>query len=402
MILACKHCDKIINVGHIAKQQRAICPYCGSQLLSCRSNQQQWLNAFSVASLLFLFSSLYPSFISFSQHGLKQQISLWDAVVLLGETYSSMLAFVFIFTILLMPLAVCSLVLITQSALWTRLNTHNARWISKSLSYIMPLNLADIFLVAVLVSAFKLMAYAELELGYGFWSYVLFVFCFIELLTLIDENELWQRQQPQFEPKTLHCGKSAKSQALKQCSVCGQLTSDTHCPRCYAKTHFRKPQANARALAWMVTALVLMIPANLLPIMNTVNLGQNTFATIFSGIVILWQDGSYPVAIIIFAASICIPIIKALALFYLLIETQRCKKVEQASKLYRWLEWMGKWSMIDVFVVIILVSLVQLGTVLTVEPQIGIVFFAVMVLCQMMSVHSFDPRILWDRLNPHE
>lgn len=294
------------------------------------------------------------------------------------------------------------MVLITQSGIWTKLNPHNARKISKLLSYITPLNLADIFLVAVLVSAFKLMAYAELTLGLGFWSYVLFVFCFIELLTLIDENELWQRQQAQFEPKPLMCGHSAKSQSLKQCHVCRQLTSEQHCPRCYAKTYFRNPQANARAMAWMMTALVLMVPANFLPIMNTINLGQNTFATIFSGIVILWQDESYPIAIIIFAASICIPVLKALALFYLIKETKKCTNPKRASILYRWLEFMGKWSMIDVFVVIILVSLVQLGGILSVEPHIGIAFFAIMVLCQLMAVHSFDPRILWDKFNNHE
>ncbi|NOU50144.1 PqiA/YebS family transporter subunit [Pseudoalteromonas sp. JBTF-M23] len=402
MIVACKHCDKLINVGQLGLQQRAICPVCHAHLLNCKSEQQQWLNAFSIASLLFLFSSLYPPFISFSQRGLSQQMSLWDAVILLSEKYSTALALMFIFTILIMPLVVCFLVLITNSTLWSRLNPHNARWIAKALSYIMPLNLADIFLVAVLVSTFKLMSYAELSMGYGFWAYVLFVFCFVELLTLIDASTLWQRQQKQFEPKPLLCGQSALSQSLKQCGVCGQLTSQSHCPRCYAKTFFRKPHTTSRAFAWMLTSLVLMVPANMLPIMNTINLGQNTFATIFSGIVIMWQDGSYPIAIIIFVASICIPLFKAGALFYLLFEAQMCKNPKRASQLYRWLEWMGKWSMIDVFVVIILVSLVQLGSVLTVEPQIGIVFFATMVLCQMMAVHSFDPRILWDKLKTNE
>ncbi|BBN83406.1 paraquat-inducible protein A [Pseudoalteromonas sp. A25] len=402
MILACKHCDRLINVGHIGQQQRARCPVCHSHLLSCKNNQQQWLSAFSIASLLFLFSSLYSPFISFAQKGLSQQITLWDAALLLSEKYSTALAVVFVFTILVMPLFMCFLVLLTNSPLWSKLNPHNARWIAKTLSYIMPLNLADIFLVAVLVSTFKLMSYAELSLGYGFWAYVLFVFCFIELLTLIDANELWQRQQKQFEPKPLLCGQSALSQSLKQCNVCGQLTAHEHCPRCYAKTHFRKPQASARAFAWMLTSLVLMVPANLLPIMNTINLGQDTFATVFSGIVIMWQSGSYPIAAIIFVASICIPLFKALALFYLLYEAKMCNNPKRASQLYRWLEWMGKWSMIDVFVVIVLVSLVQLGSVLTVEPQIGIVFFAVMVLCQMMAVHSFDPRILWDKLKANE
>jgi paraquat-inducible protein A len=116
----------------------------------------------------------------------------------------------------------------------------------------------------------------------------------------------------------------------------------------------------------------------------------------------MWQSGSYPIAILIFLASICIPIIKAGALFYLIIQSRRCTHPKRASTIYRWLEIMGKWSMIDVFVVIILVSLVQLGTVLSVEPQIGIVFFTIMVLCQIVAVNSFDPRILWDEFHNHE
>jgi paraquat-inducible protein A len=116
----------------------------------------------------------------------------------------------------------------------------------------------------------------------------------------------------------------------------------------------------------------------------------------------MWGSGSYPISILIFIASICIPIIKAIALFYLVSQAKKCSRPKRASQIYRWLEIMGKWSMIDVFVVIILVSLVQLGTVLSVEPQIGIVFFTIMVLCQIVSVNSFDPRILWDKFHNHD
>lgn len=402
MIIACKHCDTLVKVSSLEQHQRAICPCCNNEVASFRQNQRQWLIAFSITALLFLGVSLFPSFVSFSQHGLIQDISLWEALFLLGEQYSPALAAIYGFTILAMPVTVCLLVLITNSSVWANLNPHNARKLAKLLSYITPLNLADIFLVAVLVSVFKLMSLADIGFGNGFWAYILFVLCFIELISLINEDEIWQRQQIQFQPALLHQGKSAQSQELKQCLVCGQLTRSDRCPRCYAKANFRKPHSIQRAAAWMCTAVVLLIPANWLPIMNTVNLGNETLATIYSGIVVMWQDGSYPVAIIIFLASICIPIVKAAMLFYLLYQTQFCTNPKRASRLYRLLDVMGKWSMIDVFVVVILVSLVQLGSVLRVEPQIGIVFFTVMVLCQMIAVHSFDPRILWDKFYRHE
>ncbi|MAD88945.1 MAG: paraquat-inducible protein [Pseudoalteromonas sp.] len=402
MILACKHCDSLVRVSALGEHQRAVCPCCNNEIVSYQANQQQWLIAFSLTSLLFLFSSLYPSFVSFSQHGLVQDISLWNAFSLLADKYSTVLAGIFMFSTFLIPMFICFLVLLTNSHYWQDLNPHNARYVARLLNKTKTLNLADIFLVAVLVSVFKLMSLAEIGFGLGFWSYILFVVCFIETLSLINETELWERQQILFQPALLHDGKSAKAQELKQCLTCSQLTRETHCPRCYTKTHFRKPNSEQRAIAWMITATVFLIPANILPIMNTINLGSDTPATIFSGVVVMWQSGSYPIAILIFLASICIPIIKAGALFYLIIQSRKCTHPKRASTIYRWLEIMGKWSMIDVFVVIILVSLVQLGTVLSVEPQIGIVFFTIMVLCQIVAVNSFDPRILWDEFHNHE
>lgn len=402
VIIACKQCDRLVQVEQLSTQQKATCPNCGAHLITCRQNLSQWNMAFAITSLLFLFTSLYPSFISFSQHGLTQQISLWQACILLSEKYNAVLAGLFLFTILLMPVYVCLLTLISHSKLWPKLRLSIARKLTKSFSYITPLNLADIFLVAVLVSAFKLMSLADLTLGYGFWAYVLFVICFIELLTLVDESELWERQQCQFEPVEHLCGQSAMLNKLRRCHICNQLSHEDTCPRCEAKTYFRKPNSMERATIWMLTALILLIPANLLPIMDTINLGQHTPATIFSGIVIMWKSGSYPIASLIFLASICIPIVKAILLFYLIAQTSKCHSPKKASQLYRLLEIIGKWSMIDVFVVIVLVSLVQLGNVLTVEPMIGIVFFTTMVLCQMIAVHSFDPRILWDKYHAYE
>ena len=309
MILACKQCDSLVQVSSLEKQQRAICPCCGSQIVSYQANQQQWLIAFSLTTLLFLFSSLYPTFISFSQHGLVQKISLWQAFDLLAYKYSLVLSCIFMFSVFLVPLIVCLLTLLISSHYWQDLNPHNARFLARLLSKIKTLNLADIFLVSVLVSVFKLMSLADIGFGLGFWAYILFVICFIETLSLIDETELWERQQSLFQPVLLHDGKSAKAEKLKQCLTCAQLTRETHCSRCYSRTYYRKPNSQQRAVAWMVTALILLVPANILPIMNTVNLGNNTPATIFSGVVVMWGSGSYPISILIFIASICIPII---------------------------------------------------------------------------------------------
>ncbi|WP_063356207.1 PqiA/YebS family transporter subunit [Pseudoalteromonas luteoviolacea] len=398
MIIACQHCDHLVSIAQMGKQQRAVCPHCGNVLANCRVDYNQSINAFGLSSILFLLVSLHPHFISYAQHGLKQSISLIEAISLLATNFSALLAGLLSFTILVMPMAALLLILLAHSPLWKHLNPHNARIFVRALMLLKPLNLADIFLVAVLISAFKLTEFAEIEVGLGFWAYVLFVLCFIETLSLLSKEQLWEREQQTFCPDEKTCSPRALQQNLKQCHVCGQLSDSVHCPRCMTKLKFRKTNSLAKSTAWMITAMVLLIPALALPIMDTINLGLHTKATIYSGVEVMWHAGSYPVAILIFVASICIPIVKGIALFYLVYQVRRCTHPKLASKLYRALEFMGKWSMIDVFVVILLVSLVQLGTVLSVEPQSGIVFFTAMVLCQIISVNHFDPRLLWDNL----
>ncbi|WP_419148110.1 PqiA/YebS family transporter subunit [Pseudoalteromonas 'SMAR'] len=393
MITACPECDTLVTIDDSNAHKRALCPTCERVLRHIPGYQNQWVQAFSIAALLFLFASLFPTFISYSQHGLTQVVSLWQATVLLSEQYSFFLAALFAFAIFVMPVTVSVLLLLAHTPIWQRINAHNARYLARFIAALTPLNLTDIFLVAVLVSAFKLMSFAELEMGLGFWAYILFVFCFIEALSLFDHEHLWREHTAQLtqDPNWVVEGNH------KRCKVCGFVGHGQRCERCFAKLRHRTEQSLQRSLAWMFTSVVLLLPANMLPIMDTISLGMHTPATIFSGVVVLWQDGSYPVASLIFLASICIPIIKAVLLSYLLLRAKRPKNPLKATRVYRLLEYVGRWSMIDVFVVILLVSLVQLGTVLNVEPEIGIVFFTMMVLCQIAAVNSFDPRLLWDK-----
>ncbi|RXF04251.1 PqiA/YebS family transporter subunit [Pseudoalteromonas sp. PS5] len=400
MLTACPECDTLVQIDQIDSQKRAVCPNCRCVLCHVQGHHNQLIQAFSFSALLFLCASLFPNFITYTQHGITQVVSLWQALMLLADHYSYFLAGLFAFTILIMPIAVSLLLLLAHTNYWQVINAHNARHLAKLLSALKPLNLTDIFLVAVLVSAFKLMSFAELEMGLGFWAYILFVLCFIEALSLFDHEFMWRNQTQcnlhLIEPKE---NATTLPAVLKRCKVCGFLGEGDKCKRCYAKLKYRKAQSIQKSLAWMLTSVVLLIPANFLPIMDTISLGLHTPATIFSGVQVLWEDGSYPVATLIFLASICIPVLKALLLSYLLIRVKIPKDPLKATKVYRLLEFIGRWSMIDVFVVIILVSLVQLGTVLNVEPEIGIVFFTLMVLCQIAAVNSFDPRLLWDKNN---
>jgi paraquat-inducible protein A len=143
---------------------------------------------------------------------------------------------------------------------------------------------------------------------------------------------------------------------------------------------------------------VLYVPANLLPIMRTVSLGDVTDSTIISGFILMWQDGEYPVAIIIFLASVVIPIIKILLMFWLCYLASKPKQAgaKFSGIVYRLVDWVGRWSMVDVLVVAFMAALVRFGLLASVYPGIGALIFAAVVITTMLAAVSFDPRLLWD------
>lgn len=193
---------------------------------------------------------------------------------------------------------------------------------------------------------------------------------------------------------------TAAEKGLASCHICGKLSDAKlhRCPRCNEALHLRKPQSLQRAMALLITSCVLYIPANVLPITVTYQFGSGLKSTIIGGVIILWEHGSYPVAAVIFIASIMVPSAKILALFWLCwsVHANRVVRLQERTVMYRITEFIGRWSMIDVFVVTILVALVQLGGIISFAPGAGALAFAGVVIFTMFSAMSFDPRLIWD------
>ena len=185
------------------------------------------------------------------------------------------------------------------------------------------------------------------------------------------------------------------------CPTCGLLGSpaeDPACRRCGTALHFRKPDSLHRTWALLIAAYVLYLPANLLPIMETHSLFGPQQDTIMSGVVYLWGSGSWVLALVVFVASVAVPLLKLLSLTLLLVSVQRRwqRQPLQRAKLYRFLELIGRWSMLDVFVVTILVTLVQVQTLATIHPGPGVPAFAAVVILSMLATMAFEPRLIWD------
>jgi paraquat-inducible protein A len=172
----------------------------------------------------------------------------------------------------------------------------------------------------------------------------------------------------------------------------------TQCPRCGCALHRRKPFSYARTWALLLAAFMMYLPANLLPIMRTASLNDVEDNTILSGVKELWVNGSADLAVIVFVASIMVPMLKFLVLGMLLISSQRRTEwaQPQRTRLYRLVEFIGYWSMLDVFVVTLLSALVRFNVLSRVEPLPGVIFFGLTVVLTMLASMSFDPRLIWD------
>jgi paraquat-inducible protein A len=192
------------------------------------------------------------------------------------------------------------------------------------------------------------------------------------------------------------------NQGLASCHICEKVSriSVGKCPRCGGHLYLRKPGSINRTIALVVAAAALYIPANILPILTIRELGLAREKTIVSGLVEFWEMGSYPIAIVIFTASILIPILKIVALTWLCgaAKGKIPYSVKMMGKVYWVTELMGRWSMVDIFVVAILVAMVQLGNYMVITPGAGALAFAGVVILTMLAAMSFDPKLLWDRL----
>lgn len=193
--------------------------------------------------------------------------------------------------------------------------------------------------------------------------------------------------------------KSAAAQGLQGCTVCTAVAplDAIICDGCGARLHAGWDDSIQETWAWLITSVILYVPANFLPIMHTTFLGKSTENTILGGVVTLWEHGSYPIALIIFVASVLVPISKILILTWLCLSVQMGSTLALAQKarLYRVTEFVGRWSMVDVFVVGILVALIQLGNIMTILPGPAALTFAAMVAATMIAATAFDPRLIW-------
>jgi paraquat-inducible protein A len=264
-----------------------------------------------------------------------------------------------------------------------------------------PWAMMEVYLLGVFVAYVKLVDLASIEIGVGLVAFVALIVTMVAADAALETHAVWERIGPTSVQRP-RAGPAATG--LVGCHSCGltmhasAAAGGGRCPRCEAAVHRRKPDSIARTWALVATALILYIPANLFPVMTVISFGSGEPDTILSGVQELLHAGMWPLALLVFFASIIVPMLKLLGLSFLLLSVQRgwAWRRRDRTFLYRVIEGVGRWSMIDIFMISILVALVKLGSIATIEPGIGATAFAAVVVVTMIASMSFDPRLIWD------
>jgi paraquat-inducible protein A len=253
-------------------------------------------------------------------------------------------------------------------------------------------------MLGVLIAIVKLQDIANVIPGTSLYALVGLLVSFAAARANFDPAILWPvAGQPQAE--------ISPGAVLVNCHVCGLVTDEKHghevCPRCTTPLHHRKQNSILRTWALLFTATILIIPANIYPVMTVIQFGQGEPNTILSGVLHLIESGMWGLAMIVFVASIVIPVMKLTVLAYLLISVQKKSvwRPRDRTLLYRVTEAVGAWSMVDIFLVGILSALVSLDALSTIRPGIGATYFGAAVVITRFAAHSFDPRLIWDNLD---
>jgi paraquat-inducible protein A len=263
-----------------------------------------------------------------------------------------------------------------------------------------PWAMLDVLLLGVLIAITKLRDLAAIELGVGFWSLSLLVLTLAALDSLLDRRAVWSALRPKPALSTRPDPSTSVS-----CLSCGRIHSahgssplPRKCTRCFGRLFWRKPDSVTRTWALIATGLLLYIPANAYPALTVISFGQGTPSTILGGVIELMNGEDWPLALLIFTASVAVPVLKLLGLTWLLLSVQFGQRTRllDRTRLYRVIAFIGRWSTIDIFVAALLTALVSMGRVATVEPGLGILAFGGVVVTTMLAAESFDPRLMWD------
>lgn len=403
LLLLCHDCDLLHEVSGVPEGSRAVCGRCGAVLFANKPDGTSRGIALALAALVFwIVANSFP-FLTMEIGGRLEPSRLGSGVIgLYDDGFGELALLVLLFAIVFPLLKILSYLAVLVPLHAGRRPRYLAP-LFRVVDQLHPWAMTEVFLLGVLVSYTKLVDMASITAGPALFGFLGLIGTMIWADLSLEPTEVWEQIQP--SPRG-PLPSRRPGVARVSCHVCQQVAEvpahghapPPRCTRCGSKLHARKQNSMSRAFALALAAAILYVPANLYPVMTLVSFGQATSATILGGVEELITGGMLPLALLVFFASITVPMLKLLGLVYLLFSVRRGStwRPRERTALYRLVESVGRWSMLDIFVLAVLAGLVRLGSIATIVPGIGAISFAAVVVLTMFAAMSFDPRLLWD------
>lgn len=406
-LIACHECDLLQHEHAVPAGGTLRCCRCRAVLYRRRAPGFDRALAFALAAcVLWLISNACP-IVGLSVNGDLVETTLIGAVRVLYRDGMWPLAALIFFTTILMPaLQAIGMVWLLLPLFLGRV-PWRADTVFRLLRVAREWGMTEVLMLGLLVALVKLAHIASVVTGPALWSLAALMALLVAASSACDERAMWMRidgAAPGLPAGTPLRGPIAAASGICVCHDWGLCSPGTrrhgrlHCPRCGAHLHLRKPGSLSRTWAFLSAAALLYIPANLLPVMNTSSLFGAEKDTIMSGVAYLWQSGSWPLAIVVFIASVAVPMLKILAIGYLAasVNLHSTQRSPLRARIYRIVEFVGRWSMLDIYVIAVLVALVQFSALATIAAGPAAIAFGAVVVLTMFAAMSFDPRLIWD------
>jgi paraquat-inducible protein A len=391
--IACPDCGLVQILPHPRHGQVAECARCAGVLAGAATGRIGAPLALAAAALMLLVPATVAPLMLVSTYGAERKSWLpSSAEALWHDGFPSLGLLVGVFSIAL-PFIFLSLLIWVLASLQLG-QSRGVGPVFRWIKHLRPWVMIEVYLVGCFVAYSRIKVVSTVDVGIGGWCLIVSALVLMVALTQLDERTVWEMLQPQSpEP--------SRGRTLG-CAVCDFLVASTeagrHCPRCNAIIHRRKPHSLRRTVAFVLTGYLLYIPANTLPVLTTVRFGREEHNTILSGVLELVHNDLWPLAVIVFAASIILPLIKLFGLTWMLLATRRgsSRFLVGRTRLYRSIDTVGRWSNIDIFSVSVLVAILQFGSLTAVHAGQGLVAFAAVVIVTMLATTVFDTRLMWD------
>lgn len=426
-IAVCASCDMLLEDIETDYNTSTFCPRCGHRIYSQINYSLDKTLSLSLTGIILYFPAVLLPLVTMDTLGMEGSGTILDSIVVLYDSGFYLVAVMVFLTAIFFPLLKLISMFTVSLLLKFRIKCRCLYLLLRTYMHIDEWGMPEVYMIGLLVTIIKMYPMSSIEYNTGFFCFAAFMLITLMLSVCIDPKYFWDLMEitgvtaekksisletcllPDKETRISDIDSLyAMKAGIAVCHDChkilclgnrkGEKTLRHKCYRCGARVHYRKPRSIEHTWALVVTAIILFLPANMLPMMKVDYLGVPQYSTILDGIIYFFEDGAYGIGVVILTASILVPLFKIVGIMMILLSIHFKWKswLKHKALMFRFIEFVGRWSMLDIFVVALLQAIVNFGFLTSIEAASAATYFTGVVVFTMFAAISFDPRLLWD------